>query len=98
MTYAHATGGWGWCPARALRASARSTGRQQGGQDAGQMVRPCPALPCPAVRCPTSFAERMRTLRVLAFPRFRARKPLLVLSRPGILRAEHFVGQVTGGL
>lgn len=49
MTYAHATGGWGWCPARALRASARSTGRQQGGQDAGHRVRPCPALPCSAL-------------------------------------------------
>lgn len=51
MTYAHATGGWGWCPARA-RARAIRAGTWAGTRAGGPRVRWSDvALPGPALQC-----------------------------------------------
>ncbi|MEJ1279551.1 hypothetical protein NN561_010485 [Cricetulus griseus] len=75
MTCAHATGGWGRCPARALGASARRTGRAGRGTE---------SPPCPSVRCGTPGSGRMRKRTGPPFPQGPERKPLLLLRRPGL--------------
>lgn len=83
MTCAHATGGWGWCPARALQASARCTGRHQGGQDRSYG----PAVLCHALQCAARprFLKECGHPQVLSFPQGPCANPSSCSKDPGSL-------------